>query len=228
MGFCGYKILPNFINKFESHKEIKAIANVIFATDENRFSQKAYDALKAENDDLVGYLKFDSGILSLPVVQAEDNNYYLRRSFYKEYNEEGIPFMDYNCTLNSQNMVIYGHNVYYDDTAMFSPLSFLVDQEKFDESQTFTFYLDGEVRRYKITDVYTIDIYESNYDFQKSYFSSEEEFNEWYIVAHNRNLIESDETLTYEDNFITFQTCKRYFQNSRIIILAKEVERGAY
>lgn len=165
IAFCGYKIIPDIINGINSQKEIKAIANVISATDENRFSQKAFNALKEENEDFIGYLKFDSGILSLPVVQAENNNYYLRRSFYKEYNEEGVPFMDASCSLESQNMVIYGHNVYYNDSAMFSPLSFLTDQEKFEESQYFTFYLDGEKRKYAITDIYEIDIYNSNYDF---------------------------------------------------------------
>lgn len=228
IAFCAYKVVPNFVDGVKTQKEIKAIANVISASDGNRFSQKAFDALKEENGDLVGYLKFDSGILELPVVQVSDNNYYLRRSFYKEYNEEGVPFMDASCSTNSQNMVIYGHNVYYNDSAMFSPLSFLTDQEKFEESQYFTFYLDGEVRKYKITDVYEIDIYNSNYDFQKTSFSDQDEFDEWYQTAHSKSLISSDEALTYVDNFITFQTCKRYYGNSRIIILAKEIDRSTY
>lgn len=216
------------MNGIKTQKEIKAIANVISATDESRFSQKAFDALKEENGDLVGYIKFDSGILALPVVQASDNNYYLRRSFYKEYNDEGVPFMDANCSTNSQNMVIYGHNVYYNDSAMFSPLSFLTDQEKYEESKYFTFYLDGEVRKYVITDIYEIDIYNSNYDFQKTSFVDQDEFDEWYQTAHSKSLISSNDTLTYDDDFITFQTCKRYYENSRIIILAKEIERGEY
>lgn len=226
--FCGYKIVPNLIDSSNSKKEGKTIANVIASADENRFSQKAFNALKGENVDLIGYLKFDSGILSLPVVQANDNNYYLRRSFYKEYNDQGVPFMDASCTTNSQNMVIYGHNVYYDDSAMFSPLSFLTNQEKFEENQYFTFYLDDEVRKYVITDVYEIDINNSNYDFQKTDFSNQDEFDKWYQTAHERSVVSSKQTLTYNDNFITFQTCKRFYQDSRIIILAKEIERNNY
>lgn len=226
--FCGYKIIPNLIDSSNSKKEGKTITNVIASADENRFSQKAFNALKEENEDLIGYLKFDSGILSLPVVQANDNNYYLRRSFYKKYNDQGVPFMDASCTTNSQNMVIYGHNVYYDDSAMFSPLSFLTNQEKFEESQYFTFYLDGEVRKYVITDVYEIDINNSNYDFQKTDFSNQDEFDKWYQTAHERSVVSSKQTLTYNDNFITFQTCKRFYQDSRIIILAKEIERNNY
>lgn len=226
--FCGYKIVPNLIDNSNSKKEEKTIVNIIASADENRFSQKAFNALKGENEDLIGYLKFDSGILSLPVVQANDNNYYLRRSFYKEYNDQGVPFMDASCTTNSQNMVIYGHNVYYDDSAMFSPLSFLTNQEKFEENQYFTFYLDDEVRKYVITDVYEIDINNSNYDFQKTDFSNQDEFDKWYQTAHKRSVVSSKQTLTYNDNFITFQTCKRFYQDSRIIILAKEIERNNY
>ena len=229
IGYCGYKLAPNLINKLKSDTELTAIAEIIDKDSlKKAFTQKSYDALKQENEDFIGYLEFDSGIISLPVMQADDNNYYLRKSFYKEYNEEGIPFMDASCTLDSTNIIIYGHNVYYDDSAMFSPLSFLTEQDKFEESQTFSFYLDGEIRTYQITNVYEIDIYSSNFDFQKTDFADEEEFLSWYQTPINKNLIKTNEKLEYGDNFITFQTCKRFFQNSRILVVAKEIGRTSY
>lgn len=226
--FCGYKVIPQLIDGQKANQEKEAISDIIKAEDENRFSQKAYNALKEENSDFVGYLKFDSGILALPVVQAKDNDYYLRRSFYKEYNDQGIPFLDYNCSLNSQNIVIYGHNVYYDDNAMFSPLSFLTDQEKYEENKTFKFYLDGQIRYYEIVNVYIVDTNELNFDFQKTDFKDEDEFNQWYATVLQNNVIDSGKTLTFNDNFITFQTCKRFYESGRIIILAKETNRTSY
>ena len=227
--FCGYKIIPQLIDGYKSNKEKDAIADVIDKNSlKKAFTQETFDSLKSENSELVGYLKFDSEILATPVVQAKDNNYYLRRSFYKEYNELGIPFMDASCTTNSQNIVIYGHNVYYDDTAMFSPLSFLEDQKMFEENQTFKFYIDGEVRSYKITNIYEIDTSIDSFEFQRPNFENEEDFENWYSVPTINNLIKTNDSITYTDNFITLQTCKRFYQNTRILIIAKELSRETY
>lgn len=208
---------------------MKAVADIVKrnTTEDEIFNKKSFDALKAENGDLVGYLKFDSGIVSLPVVQSSDNNYYLRKSFYKDYNEQGIPFMDSECTLESQNIVIYGHNVYYDDTAMFSPISLLLNQDEFEKSQTFAFYTENGIRYYQITDVYVVDINEG-IEFKKQTFTDENDFNNWYSVIHNRNQIRTSEILDYTDRFISLQTCKRYQTDSRIVVIGKEIARTSY
>lgn len=217
------------MNEVKSGKEMKTVADIVKrnTTEEEIFNKKSFDALKDENSDLVGYLKFDSGIISLPVVQSSDNNYYLRKSFYKDYNEQGIPFMDSECTLESQNIVIYGHNVYYDDTAMFSPISFLLNQDEFEKSQTFAFYTKNEIRYYQITDVYVVDINEG-IEFKKQTFTDENDFNNWYSVIHSRNQIRTSEILDYTDNFISLQTCKRYQTDSRIVVIGKEIARTSY
>lgn len=229
IGFCGYKIVPQLIDGYKSDKEKDAIADIVDRNSlKKAFTQETYNSLKAENSDFIGYLKFDSELLSTPVVQAKDNDYYLRRSFYKEYNEQGIPFMDYNCTNYSQNIVIYGHNVYYDDTAMFSPLASLEKQEVFEQNQTFKLYLDGEVRSYKIVNIYEVDTSQSSFEFQRPNFTDEEDFESWYVTPRQNNLITANDTLTYADNFVTLQTCKRFYQSTRILIIAKEISRESY
>lgn len=226
--FCGYKAIPDFMNAQKSKNELKSVAEIIDRNSlEESFTKESFEAIKQENQDFVGYLKFDSGIIELPVVQAKDNDYYLRRSFYKEYSEQGIPFMDADCNSNSKNVVIYGHNVYYDDNAMFSPLSFLIDQEKFEENQTFSFIDEKTKHNYKIVAIYVVDIYEG-FLFQKQDFVDEKDFNDWYNFIQERNLILSNETIRYNDNFMTLQTCKRFAQDSRILVLAKEINKEPY
>lgn len=228
MSFCVYKIVPDLKGSIDTKQELKAVADVIDRNSlEKSFTKNSFNELKKLNSDLVGYLKFDSKIIELPVVQAKDNDYYLRRSFFKEYNEQGIPFMDAECNAYSKNVVIYGHNVYYDDKAMFSPLSFLVEQEKFEQSQTFSYYTENERIKYQIVAVYIIDIYEG-FDFQRQSFASENNFDDWYNFIQNRNLIQTKETLGYNDKFMTLQTCKRFNENGRILILAKELDRENY
>lgn len=228
--YCGYKVVPDFVNSSKANKEMSAVADIVqrnSGTDGETFSKESFKALKSENNDLIGYLEFDSGIVSLPIMQASDNDYYLRKSFYKDYNEQGIPFMDSDCSLESKNITIYGHNVYYDDKAMFSPISFLVNQENFEESKTFKIYFENEIRYYQITDVYVVDINEG-FDFKRQNFENEENFAEWYSFVQNRNLIATDSRLQYEDNFVTLQTCKRYSADSRIVVIGKEVSKVSY
>lgn len=228
--YCGYKLIPDFVNSSKASKEMGTVADIVQKSNESndqKFSKASFDALKAENADLIGYLEFDSEIINLPIMQASDNDYYLRKSFYKNYNEQGIPFMDSECNLESKNITIYGHNVYYDDSAMFSPISFLVNQENFEESQTFRIYFKNEIRYYQITDVYVVDINEG-FDFKQQYFEDEETFEKWYSTIQSRNLISANDRLQYEDNFVTLQTCKRYSTDSRIVVIGKEISRVSY
>lgn len=228
--YCGYKLIPDFVNSSKASKEMDAVADIVQKSDKSndqKFSKASFDALKAENADLIGYLEFDSGIVNLPIMQASDNDYYLRKSFYKNYNEQGIPFMDSECNLESKNITIYGHNVYYDDSAMFSPISFLVNQENFEESQMFKIYFENEIRYYQITDVYVVDINEG-FDFKQQYFEDEEAFEKWYFTIQSRNLVSANDRLQYEDNFVTLQTCKRYSTDSRIVVIGKEISRTSY
>lgn len=228
IGFCVYKIVPDLKGSIDSKQELKAVAEVIDRNSlEKSFTKSSFEKIKELNSDFVGYLKFDSKIVELPVVQAKDNDYYLRRSFFKEYNEQGVPFMDASCNTYSKNIVIYGHNVYYDDKAMFSPLSFLVNQEKFEQSQTFSYFTEKEEIKYQIVAVYVIDIYEG-FEFQKQSFASEKDFNDWRNFIQERNLIQTKEDFSFDDNFMTLQTCKRFNENGRILILAKELSRNNY
>jgi len=59
------------------------------------------------------------------VVHSSDNNEYLRLSFEKEYHRYGTIFMDYRNTLDDQNIIMYGHYVYYDEDGMFTELHLL-------------------------------------------------------------------------------------------------------
>ena len=232
MSFCVYKMFPDAKSAIETKMTLGAVNEVIkkTSTEENEFSKDTWMELKEMNGDFVGYLSFDSGIISLPVVQSGDNDFYLRKSFDKNYNEQGIPFMDYSCSLDSDNITIYGHNVYYDNSAMFTPISFFVNQEKLNENEIFNFYLENEIRKYQITDVYYLDISdeENIHDYLKTDFNNKEEFEEWYEYAHSRNLIHSTEKITWGSKMITLQTCKRNDANTRILVLAKQIGTYSY
>ena len=53
----------------------------------------------------------DETNINYPVVQTNDNEYYLGRAFDKSKNDAGWVFMDYRNDVNnlSDNTIIYGH-----------------------------------------------------------------------------------------------------------------------
>lgn len=53
-----------------------------------------FEELYSQNPDVVGYLEIEGTDFAYPVVQYTDNEYYLRRGFDGEENENGTPFVD--------------------------------------------------------------------------------------------------------------------------------------
>ena len=69
-------------------------------------------ALIAANTDCIGWLSIDGTNISYPVMHTpSDPQKYLRRSFYGQYSQSGVPFLDGRCSMNGCNLIIYGHNM---------------------------------------------------------------------------------------------------------------------
>jgi len=86
-----------------------------------------------EIDELYGWLNVMGTRVSYPVVQCEDNEFYLNHSHDKNRNPAGAVFADYRNSKNimqNRNTIIYGHNML--NGAMFAGLTeFGRDEELF-------------------------------------------------------------------------------------------------
>ncbi len=66
----------------------------------------------AVNEDVVGWVYIDGTVIDYPVVQADDNSYYMERNWQKQYSYSGSIFQDYECELaTTENTLLYGHNM---------------------------------------------------------------------------------------------------------------------
>lgn len=68
--------------------------------------------------DMIGWLEIKGTGFSYPVMQTgieghhkDDWQYYLHRDVHGEYSFYGTPFLDVRCTTDSDNLIIYGHNI---------------------------------------------------------------------------------------------------------------------
>lgn len=228
-GYSAYQIFDFQMEMRKIEKEQQEVEEIINShVDEStsyeaRFTAETYDELKAINDDYVCYLEFENQLLSLPIVQASDNDYYLRRSFKKKYSAQGTPFLDGRNLLSDTNLTFYGHYVYADASKMFTPLTKLKKQENYENNKILRLYFRDEIRTYVVAYVYEYDYSKTNYDYTVRNFASENELEEFFEYPKAHNYIDSGIEITYEDNFITFQTCVRNSSTKRLIVVAKQI-----
>lgn len=91
--------------------------------------QVDFEALARINPDVAAWLILEGTALSYPVVQVQDNEYYLDRLFDGSYNASGCLFLDSRCEARfaSPNSIVYGHHM--KDGSMFAALDGYKEQE---------------------------------------------------------------------------------------------------
>lgn len=95
-----------------------------------------WEALRAINADVIGWIVVE-GVpsISYPILQGEDNSYYLHRTVKETYNFAGSIFVD--CMnqpdFSDCNTIIYGHNM--KNGSMFGYLKLLYEREQYKDSK---------------------------------------------------------------------------------------------
>lgn len=109
-----------------------------------------------QNSECIGWLCIPDTAVNYPVMHTPRNpQKYLRTNFYGEYSQSGVPFLDYRCSLDSGNLLIYGHNM--KNGTMFGELKSYTDPAFCTDHPTIEFQTaDGlfcyTVSKVKITD----------------------------------------------------------------------------
>lgn len=180
--------------------------------------------LKETNKDVVGILEFDDRIIYEPIVQAPNNDYYVRKNINKEYANAGIPFVSADGNIDSKNVVIYGHSSKWNNI-IFTPLMNYVNQSYYKDHPAFQFVTESETRTYQIFAVINVDLnnLDDSLEFTQSNWDSNNAFNAFISDSINRELYKTGVTVNPEDKLMTLVTCDTRDNNKRIIVIAKKV-----
>ena len=200
------------------------------STKENKDNEEASEKelslslLQKTNKDIVGILEFDNRVIYEPVVQAPDNDYYVRKNIKKEYANAGIPFVSADGNIDSKNVVIYGHSSKW-DSIIFTPLMSYIDQSYYKEHPTFRFITENETRTYQIIEIMNADLNNLNdsLEFTQSNWDSDTAFNAFISDSINRELYKTGVSVNKEDRLMILVICDTRDNNKRIVILAKLV-----
>jgi len=112
-----------------------------------------FDALKEINSDAVAWIYIANTDINYPVLQTNNNEYYLKRDLYKKYSSCGSIYLDYGNSkdFSDENTVIYGHNL--KNQKMFADLAKLHKGELGNDIEIIIYTPDG-MKKYQVFSCY--------------------------------------------------------------------------
>ena len=178
--------------------------------------------LKQTNPDIVGIIEFDDRIIYEPVVQAPNNDFYVRKNIEKRYSAAGIPFISYDGNIDSKNVVIYGHSSTASNI-IFTPLMNYVNEVFCKSHPTYKFIIEDEIRTYQIASVMNVDLNDLNdsLEFTQSEWRSTDDFLTFIYTAKLKSLCSTNVTINQDDQLMTLVTCDTRDGSKRMVIIAK-------
>ena len=195
--------------------------------DSNKYSNISFlsidfTELLQKNSDTVAWIKVNNTNVNYSVVQAKDNEYYLKHDFNKNSNFGGWVYGDYrdDFTYFGNNTILYGHNLI--NRTMFGSLIWCQKESWYTNEENLYIKISTPTSNtiWKIFSIYQIkpEVY-----YLKTYFETTEEHQEFLDTLKNRSIYNFNEELTPTDKILTLSTCSDD-GTKRAVIHAKMVK----
>mgnify|MGYP003308940861 CR=1 FL=1 len=179
------------------------------------------ESLLAQNSDLIGYITIKGTVISYPVVQTSNNDYYLDHGFDHQVLAAGTIFAD--CTnhpkvTENRNLVLYGHN--FKNGAMFHQLDQFLQEDFFMNTTVELATLDG-IYTFRVFAAYKTPV---KYPYYTIDFNDSESFLKFCQEIEAKSIYHKEGiTFSEDDTLLTLSTCVNGQSNYRNAIHAKLV-----
>ena len=179
-----------------------------------------FTSLLERNSDTIAYITVEGTNISYPVVQTDNNDYYLDHDFDHNYSQKGAIFADFRNTFDnlSLNTIIYGHHRL--DNTMFGPLDILFTDDYYNRSShNIILTTISKTYTFRVFSVYEIDpeIY-----YLTTSFTSDNAYLEFLNTLKSRSLYQYNENFDVNSKIITLSTCNND-NTGRLVVHAKLV-----
>lgn len=226
----------NYLQDKEEVQEESSLLNTIEiekskVTEEKTERMLQVEKLREENSDIVGWIEIEGTNINYPVLQGEDNSYYMTHNYKKEENTYGSIFLDkdYDWSIPSSNLLMYGHNL--QNGSLFHDILNYKDESYYKEHPIIRFTTENDDSEYDIISAFYSRVYyksEQNV-FRYYYFvnaDNEEEYNEFVENAKKASIYETGKTAEYGDQLITLSTCSYHTEDGRFAIVARKKDKN--
>ena len=161
------------------------------------------------NDDIIGWIYMEDTVVNYPLLQGENNLYYLDKTLYKKYLASGSIYLDCDNEpdFSDAHSIIFGHNM--KNHTMFGDLSDLRDEDYLKEHPYVDLILtDGTWMRYEICSVYRAHVEDGTF---RAPLNKAKNFKPFMELITEKNMHADSEldlpVVQEEDKVLTLSTC---------------------
>lgn len=177
------------------------------------------------NNDIIGILKINK-VLEVPVLQTNDNDYYLNHTINNKESIYGAIFMDYRINVdNSKKILIYGHSS-TSANIDFNILEKYYEKEYYDKHKYITLTTDKENKIYEIFSVY---VETTDFSYMNISFINEENYYDHISNLKIKSLYDTDIELKKDDEILILQTCSNHndylnYDKRYLLIISRRIK----
>ena len=213
--FSSWKIIDYFLTYKSVEEDEKELQETVSTT--------SLTELQTQYDEMIGWIQIEQTKIDYPIMQAENNEFYLTHSYEGKKLRAGSIFLDYRNDpfLNDRHSIIYGHDLR--NGSMFGQLHQFGDQSFAEANRHFTIDTGNEQLQLEVFAAYgtTTDFYYIETEF------TNESFEQFIKTIKMKSFITFDENVTRDDQVITLSTCvSDSGSDERFVVHAKVVERN--
>lgn len=184
-------------------------------------------AFYEKNSDFIGWLSVPGTRINYPVMlTSDDPEYYIDHDFNKNSSKSGVPFMGEGCAPDSDNIIIYGHNM--KNGTMFADLIKYRDESFWEENKSIFFETAAGTAEYEIIAAFQEEVHYQNETDVFKYYNyggtlTEERFNDYIENIKKLSLYDTKKESAYGDQIITLSTCSYHKDNGRFVVVARRI-----
>lgn len=221
-----YFLVTESLQDKEQMDKFESIATAV--DDSVQYSQNKYDELYSQNNDLIGWIKIEDTIIDYPIMQSRDNpNFYLTHNFSKDYSRFGVPYMQENCSVLSDNIIIYGHNM--KNKSMFNELTKYSNKDFYNSHKFIHLDTLSEQRTYEVICAFKTVANANGFDYYNFVKSdTKEDFSAYIEKCKALSFYDTGLSAECGDKLITLSTCEYSKNNGRFVVVAKLTEVNSY
>lgn len=175
-------------------------------------------ALREANPDVVGWIRIPDTKIDYPLMQGEDNDFYLKHTWDKQPNSVGSIFLEHlnSSDLTDYNTIVYGHNM--KNGLMFGDLPDFSIQKHWQTHPYVYLLTDAGVYRYEIFAFYLAEVDSLTYSMNPAQDITKTDF---LNLAMEKNRIQTGIEPALTDRILTLSTCSGGSYANRYVVQAR-------
>lgn len=173
-------------------------------------------ALQAQNSDVIGWISIPGTAVSYPLLQTQNNSFYLGHAWDKSSNSAGSIFLECQCPadFSSFNTIVYGHRM--EDGSMFGSLQNYSSAEYWQQHPSICVTLEEGTLQYDVFAAFEASVTDVVYGLDITDAALKQNFLEFCLAS---SAIDTGIQPTARDRVLTLSTCTQSGGDTRWVVV---------